>query len=83
MILPFPHINIKSTLLEVGFIVPVGALNASKVANTILVPGQFIDPKEFDPATLAEIAFRNVDLTMNFIGASIFQTTHNNACESK
>ena len=59
------------------------ALNASKVANKILVPGPFIDSKEYDPSLMARMAFKEVDLTMDFIVGSIWLTTFNNACESK
>uniref|UniRef100_A0A915LIQ5 glucuronosyltransferase n=1 Tax=Meloidogyne javanica TaxID=6303 RepID=A0A915LIQ5_MELJA len=69
------------TLLEVEFLAKVGELNASKVANTILVPGQFIDPKEFNTSMIAEMSFKKVDLPMDFIIGSIFQQTFNNACE--
>nr|CAD2176605.1 unnamed protein product [Meloidogyne enterolobii] len=67
------------TLLEVGF--REVALNASKVANKILVPGPFIDSKEYDPSLMAKMAFKEVDLTMDFIVGSIWLTTFNNACE--
>nr|CAD2176607.1 unnamed protein product [Meloidogyne enterolobii] len=69
------------TLLEVEFLAKVGELNASNVANTILVPGQFIDPKEFNTSMIAEMSFKKVDLPMDFIIGSIFQQTFNNACE--
>nr|CAD2169311.1 unnamed protein product [Meloidogyne enterolobii] len=69
------------TLLEVEFFEKIGELNASKVANTILVPGQFIDPKEFNTSMIAEMSFKNVYLPMDFLVGSIIQTTFNNACE--
>uniref|UniRef100_A0A1I8BZS0 Glucuronosyltransferase n=1 Tax=Meloidogyne hapla TaxID=6305 RepID=A0A1I8BZS0_MELHA len=71
------------TLLEVEFIVPVGELNASKIANKILVSGQFMDLKEVNPSMVAKMAFKNVDLIKQFIFGSILQTNFNKACESE
>ncbi|CAK5047063.1 unnamed protein product [Meloidogyne enterolobii] len=71
------------TLLEVEFLAKVGELNASKVANTLLVPGQFIDPKEFNSSMIAEMSFKSVFLPMDFLVGTILQTSFNIACESK
>ncbi|KAF7639096.1 hypothetical protein Mgra_00001328 [Meloidogyne graminicola] len=69
------------TLVEVEFIELVGELNASKHANTLLVPGRFMNLDGFNVSALAKMSFLDVELTTQFIFGSILQTKFNEACE--
>jgi hypothetical protein len=68
--------------MEVEIYVPLGILNASKLARTLHVPGQFVPVSEGMQRGIAQLAFEEV-VPMNIVLE--FKEMHSNlntACES-
>ncbi|KAL3108143.1 hypothetical protein niasHT_016334 [Heterodera trifolii] len=73
------------TFLEIEYVVPIGALNATKLANLWQIPGKFFNMNFGGKSLfkmLADSAFEKPSLVNIFFSSKLFQASQNDACEA-